>query len=195
MPSATPSSSGSWAYSAWLKHESPPRVLRCPDEQPALGFYPTETLKQDIRRFGVLFLNPCVDRGTVDVRARQQLSWCRPVARQGRGQGVGPAYRGRSWSGAGHPAAPKTWRAGWVWSCWPFCPWRGLPRRVSDPATIQVTDGAKLLRRSGRCPLGGVSSPGTRPQSEAFVILHLERALGLEQDASSWNWAAWDANQ
>ena len=27
-----------------------------------MGFYPMETLKQDARRFGVPFLNPCVNR-------------------------------------------------------------------------------------------------------------------------------------
>jgi len=30
-----------------------------------MGFYPMETLKQDARRFGVPFLNPCVNRGQV----------------------------------------------------------------------------------------------------------------------------------
>ena len=31
-----------------------------------MGFYPVETLKQDARRFGVSFLNPCVNRSGVD---------------------------------------------------------------------------------------------------------------------------------
>ena len=31
-----------------------------------MGFYPVETLKQDARRFGVPFLNPCVNRSRVD---------------------------------------------------------------------------------------------------------------------------------
>ena len=31
-----------------------------------MGFYPVETLKQDARRFGVPFLNPCVNRSGVD---------------------------------------------------------------------------------------------------------------------------------
>ena len=30
-----------------------------------MGFYPVETLKQDARRFGVPFLNPCVNRSGV----------------------------------------------------------------------------------------------------------------------------------
>ena len=31
-----------------------------------MGFYPVETLKQDARRFGVPFLDPCVNRSSVD---------------------------------------------------------------------------------------------------------------------------------
>ena len=27
-----------------------------------MGFYPLETIKEDARRFGVIFLNPCVNR-------------------------------------------------------------------------------------------------------------------------------------
>ena len=31
-----------------------------------MGFYPVETLKQDARRFGAPFLNPCANRSGVD---------------------------------------------------------------------------------------------------------------------------------
>ena len=52
---------------AWLKRYYPTEfyvsLMNC---QP-MGFYPMETIKQDARlRFGVNFLNPCVNRGAAD---------------------------------------------------------------------------------------------------------------------------------
>ena len=47
---------------AWLKcHHRLEFFVALMNNQP-MGFYPVETLKQDARRFGVLFLNPCVNR-------------------------------------------------------------------------------------------------------------------------------------
>ena len=51
---------------AWLKRYHPLEFFVALINQQPMGFYPVETLKQDARRFGVPFLNPCVNRGGVD---------------------------------------------------------------------------------------------------------------------------------
>ena len=47
---------------AWLKHRYPLEFFVALMNNQPMGFYPLETLKQDARRFGVPFLNPCVNR-------------------------------------------------------------------------------------------------------------------------------------
>ncbi len=47
---------------AWLKHSYPLEFFVALMNNQPMGFYPLETLKQDARRFGVPFLNPCVNR-------------------------------------------------------------------------------------------------------------------------------------
>ena len=47
---------------AWLKHYYPLEFFVALMNNQPMGFYPVETLKQDARRFGVPFLNPCVNR-------------------------------------------------------------------------------------------------------------------------------------
>ena len=50
---------------AWLKRYHPLEFfLTLMNNQP-MGFYPWETLKEDAKRFGVTFLNPCVNRSKV----------------------------------------------------------------------------------------------------------------------------------
>ena len=51
---------------AWLKRYHPVEFFVSLVNQQPMGFYPVETLKQDARRFGVPFLNPCVNRSAVD---------------------------------------------------------------------------------------------------------------------------------
>ena len=51
---------------AWLKRYYPVEFFVALVNQQPMGFYPAETLKQDARRFGVPFLNPCVNRSRVD---------------------------------------------------------------------------------------------------------------------------------
>ena len=51
---------------AWLKRRHPLEFFVSLVNNQPMGFYPVETLKQDARRFGVPFLNPCVKRGSVD---------------------------------------------------------------------------------------------------------------------------------
>ena len=47
---------------AWLKRYHPLEFFVALMNNQPMGFYPLETLKQDARRFGVSFLNPCVNR-------------------------------------------------------------------------------------------------------------------------------------
>ena len=47
---------------AWLKCYHPLEFFVALINNQPMGFYPMETLKQDARRFGVPFLNPCVNR-------------------------------------------------------------------------------------------------------------------------------------
>ena len=47
---------------AWLKRYHPVEFFTALMNNQPMGFYPLETLKQDARRFGVRFLNPCVNR-------------------------------------------------------------------------------------------------------------------------------------
>ena len=54
------------AYQAtWLKRYHPVEFFVGLINNQPMGFYPMETLKQDARRFGVPFLNPCVNRSEV----------------------------------------------------------------------------------------------------------------------------------
>ena len=46
---------------AWLKRYHPLEFFAALMNNQPMGFYPMETLKQDARRFGVPFLNPCVN--------------------------------------------------------------------------------------------------------------------------------------
>ena len=50
---------------AWLKRYYPLEFFVTLMNNQPMGFYPIETLKQDARRFGVPFLNPCVNRSGV----------------------------------------------------------------------------------------------------------------------------------
>ena len=50
---------------AWLKRYYPLEFFVTSINNQPMGFYPVETLKQDARKFGVHFLNPCVNRSQV----------------------------------------------------------------------------------------------------------------------------------
>ena len=50
---------------AWLKRYHPLEFFVTLVNNQPMGFYPLETVKQDARRFGVVFLNPCVNRSQV----------------------------------------------------------------------------------------------------------------------------------
>ena len=59
---------------AWLKRYHPLEFFVSLMNNQPMGFYPVETLKQDARRFGVPFLNPCVNRSRV--RAPPRAARC-----------------------------------------------------------------------------------------------------------------------
>lgn len=46
---------------AWLKRYHPTEFFTALINSQPMGFYPMATLKQDARRLGVPFLNPCVN--------------------------------------------------------------------------------------------------------------------------------------
>ena len=50
---------------AWLKRYHPLEFFVTLMNNQPMGFYPVETLKQDAKRFGAPFLNPCVNRSYV----------------------------------------------------------------------------------------------------------------------------------
>ena len=50
---------------AWLKCHHPLEFFVSLMNSQPMGFYPLETIKEDARRFGVPFLNPCVNRSGV----------------------------------------------------------------------------------------------------------------------------------
>ncbi len=50
---------------AWLKRYHPLEFFVALMNSQPMGFYPMETIKEDARRFGVPFLNPCVNRSMV----------------------------------------------------------------------------------------------------------------------------------
>ena len=50
---------------AWLKRYHPLEFFVTLMNNQPMGFYPVETLKQDAKRFGAPFLNPCVNRSGV----------------------------------------------------------------------------------------------------------------------------------
>ena len=50
---------------AWLKRYHPLEFFVTLINNQPMGFYPIETLKEDARKFGVRFLNPCVNRSAV----------------------------------------------------------------------------------------------------------------------------------
>ncbi len=50
---------------AWLKRYHPLEFFVTLVNNQPMGFYPLETIKEDARRFGVTFLNPCVNRSHV----------------------------------------------------------------------------------------------------------------------------------
>ena len=99
---------------AWLKRYHPLEFFVALMNNQPMGFYPLETLKQDARRFGVPFANPCVNASEAKCAPRWRGA---PGAGHGAGRGgrVGAADRAREGAsrpvfGRGRPGAPD-WAA------------------------------------------------------------------------------------
>ena len=80
--------------SAWLKRRHPLEFFVALVNNQPMGFYPVETIKQDAGRFGVPFLNPCVNRSESQCAPGKRFRSARAGAREGCRAGVGRADRG-----------------------------------------------------------------------------------------------------
>ena len=108
---------------AWLKRYYPLEFFVALVNNQPMGFYPLETLKEDARRFGAPFLNPCVNHSQAQCIPEQGSVLLGAPADQGRG-GCGsrahrrrkeqarPLRRGRRPGAAHGPEAPDRRVAG-----------------------------------------------------------------------------------
>ena len=91
---------------AWLKRYYPTEFFVALMNNQPMGFYPMETLKQDARRHGVPFLNPCVNRSDVKCvpvgdAVLLGLRFVRDVGEKGAATIVRERQRGGAYIGAG----------------------------------------------------------------------------------------------
>ena len=91
---------------AWLKRYHPTEFFVALMNNQPMGFYPMETLKQDSRRFGVPFLNPCVNRSAAkcapqDESVRLGLRLVKDVGEAGAETVVRERQRGGAYTGSG----------------------------------------------------------------------------------------------
>ena len=91
---------------AWLKRHHPLEFFTALINNQPMGFYPAETLKEDARRFGVSFLNPCINRSGArcmpsDGSVLLGLELIRDVGTGSAGSIVAERERGGPYSGAG----------------------------------------------------------------------------------------------
>lgn len=91
---------------AWLKRYHPTEFFTALMNSQPMGFYPVETLKQDARRFGVPFLNPCVNSSQVKCIPKGAsvllgLRFIKDVGERGAEEVVKGRERGGAYTGAG----------------------------------------------------------------------------------------------
>ncbi len=91
---------------AWLKRYHPTEFFTALMNSQPMGFYPMETLKQDARRFGVPFLNPCVNRSEEKCIPKGDsvllgLRFIRDVGEAGADRILWERERGGGYTGAG----------------------------------------------------------------------------------------------
>ena len=98
---------GITAYqAAWMKCHYPLEFFVALINNQPMGFYPLETLKQDARRFGVAFRNPCVNLSQVDCATeagalRLGLRFVKDVGKGGARLTVEERQRGGNYVSAG----------------------------------------------------------------------------------------------
>ena len=91
---------------AWLKRYHPVEFFVGLINNQPMGFYPMETLKQDARRFGVPFLNPCVNRSQAACIPEEDsvllgLRFIKDVGPESARQVVAEREQGGPYTGAG----------------------------------------------------------------------------------------------
>ena len=91
---------------AWLKRYHPTEFFVALLNNQPMGFYPMETLKQDARRFGVPFLNPCVNLSEEKCIPRGEsvllgLKLVKDVGEKGADRILRERKRGGAYTGAG----------------------------------------------------------------------------------------------
>ena len=124
FPESHPLAFAVTAYqAAWLKRHYPVEFFVSMMNNQPMGLYPVETLKQDARRFGVPFLNPCVNRSGPSPPGGRRPSGAaggrrRGSSRQGgRGRTARPRRASFHDASVGADAGP------------PPCTWPSPPRR------------------------------------------------------------------
>ena len=91
---------------AWLKRHHPLEFFAALMNNQPIGFYPIETLKEDARRFGVPFINPCVNRSQAKCIPHESsvllgLRLIRDVGEKGAEAIAGERERGGPYTSAG----------------------------------------------------------------------------------------------
>ena len=130
---------------AWLKRYHPVEFFVSLVNNQPMGFYPVETLKQDARRFGVPFLNPCVNRS---------MERCVPEDGAGAAGAAVHPRRGRAAAGRPYAGASDLVRR------------TGLkPQAALSLIKAGAFDGATPNRRAALWDAGLATSPGSSDQA------------------------------
>ena len=158
---------------AWLKCHHPVEFFVGLMNSQPMGFYPMETLKQDARRFGVPFLNPCINRGMErcipeDGAVLLGLGFIRDVGPESARLIVSERERGGPYSGAGD-LVRRT----------------GLkPKAVQSLVQAGAFDGVIPNRREALWDAGLATRPGRNGQ--AALPLPLESSAPCLPDFTAW---------
>ena len=158
---------------AWLKCHHPVEFFVGLMNSQPMGFYPMETLKQDARRFGVPFLNPCVNRSMErcipeDGAVLLGLRFIRDVGESSAGLIVSERERGGLYSSAGD-LVRRT----------------GLkPKAVQSLVQAGAFDGVMPNRRAALWDAGLATRPGRNGQ--AALPLPLDDGAPCLPDFTAW---------
>ena len=158
---------------AWLKCHHPVEFFVGLMNSQPMGFYPMETLKQDARRFGVPFLNPCVNRSMErcipeDGAVLLGLRFIRDVGPESARLIVSERERGGPYSGA----SDLVRRTGLK------------PKAVQSLVQAGAFDGVIPNRREALWDAGLATRPGRNGQ--AALPLPLEGGAPCLPDFTAW---------
>ena len=158
---------------AWLKCHHPVEFFVGLMNSQPMGFYPMETLKQDARRFGVPFLNPCINRSIErcipeDGAVLLGLRFIRDVGPESARLIVSERERGGPYSGA----SDLVRRTGLK------------PKAVQSLVQAGAFDGVTPNRREALWDAGLATRPGRNGQ--AALPLPLEGGAPCLPDFTPW---------